>query len=429
MDSTPNDGMIRFLDFLNGEVICLTQPKIISEFLQTKSDHYIKNPKIRRFMETFLGNGLVTAEGSEHKVRPCSSRNRVLANTIQRQRKALSPAFNFRVVKDLYPLFWSKASEMVALIKADLNARPNTSVVNIDDLVGRASLDIIGLAGFGSKFDSMLNPHGPLNISYRRAFLPNENSRIIFILTLLTHPILVNLLPMKETRGVVDGVRAVTKFVRDLIDDRKRDMYAHIDDMDYFEKSGQKDIISMTMKTGAFDTEGLVNQSKTLLAAGHETSATAMTWGVYLLSQPRYVHIQQRLREEIRAHLPSPQSGIPVHADMLDKLPYLDAVSKEIMRVYAPVPTVGRIATRDTELGGVRIPKGTSVRVHPWAINKAKHLWGEDAREFNPERWLVGEHHGTGGAESLAYVTFGHGPRGCIGKGKSSACSIVERDN
>lgn len=251
---------------------------------------------------------------------------------------------------------------------------------------------------------------------------------MIFILSVLTHAKLVNLLPLKETREIRDGVRSVTKFVKELIGDRRRAMHSNIDDLDYFKKSGHKDIISVAMKGGAFNNEGLINQSKTFLAAGHDTSATAMTWGMYLLSQPRYAHIQSRLREEIRSHLPSPESGVEVQADMLDKLPYLDAVSKEILRLYAPIPTIGRIATRDTELGGVMIPKGTMVRVHPWAINKAKHLWGDDAREFNPERWLVGEHHGTGGANSLAYVTFGHGPRGCIGKGKSST-SISREDS
>lgn len=108
-----------------------------------------------------------------------------------------------------------------------------------------------------------------------------------------------------------------------------------------------------------------------------------------------------------------------VTADVLDKLPYLDAVSKEIMRVYAPVPLVGRIPLKDSELSGVKIPKGTSVRVHLWAMNKSKQFWGDDAAEFNPERWLVGRDKAIGGAtDSLAYLTFGHGPRGCIGRGE-----------
>lgn len=71
----------------------------------------------------------------------------------------------------------------------------------------------------------------------------------------------------------------------------------------------------------------------------------------------------------------------------------------------------------DTEVCGVKIPQGTTIGLLPWAMNKAKKHWGEDAREFNPERWLVGEHKENGGASSsLAYLTFGTGTRGCIGK-------------
>ena len=81
---------------------------------------------------------------------------------------------------------------------------------------------------------------------------------------------------------------------------------------------------------------------------------------------------------------------------------------------------------RDTQLCGLKIPKGTIVRAQPWAINKSKHLWGEDAKEFNPERWMVGDKKANGGADNLAFLTFSHGPHGCIGKGKSPASFILE---
>ena len=88
------------------------------------------------------------------------------------------------------------------------------------------------------------------------------------------------------------------------------------------------------------------------------------------------------------------------------------------MRVWSPVTRVSRLPLHDTTICGVRIPKGTIIQLVPWALNKAKRLWGEDAREFNPDRWLVGENRANGGAtSSLAYTTFGTGPRGCIGKG------------
>lgn len=145
---------------------------------------------------------------------------------------------------------------------------------------------------------------------------------------------------------------------------------------------------------------------------------------MYILSQPQYYHIQQRLRDEVRANLPSPTSGAEVTAEMLDKLPYLDAVAKEIMRFRAPVPQAKRIAVRDTEICGYKIPKGTRVGIMYWAINQSKQLWGEDAREFNPERWLVGEQKATGGADNLAFSTFGTGIRGCIGRGQY--CFVVK---
>jgi cytochrome P450 len=156
-------------------------------------------------------------------------------------------------------------------------------------------------------------------------------------------------------------------------------------------------------------------------------SSVSITWGIYLLSQPRYAHIQRRLREEIRANLPSPSSGEEVHAELLDNLPYLDAVSKEIMRVWSPVTRSTRIPIHDTEICGVRIPKGTWVQAVPWALNRAKRLWGDDAREFNPDRWLVGENKANGGASSsMAFATFGTGARMCIGKG-TSCCRLYKK--
>lgn len=221
-------------------------------------------------------------------------------------------------------------------------------------------------------------------------------------------------LPVKKNTIIRGAVRVVTEFVRTRLREKKLELDAKTDNIGS-EEDSQKDIISVAMETGAFTIEDLVNQSKTLLGAGHETSATAVTWGIYLLSLPCYSHIQSRLRAEIRAHLPPPDSGEPITSDMLDNLPYLNAVSKEIMRVHAPVPMVARQANEDTDICGVRIPKGTDVRVHVWAVNKSKKLWGEDARVFRPERWLEDVH---GGAESLSYLTFGYGPRSCIGRGK-----------
>ena len=101
--------------------------------------------------------------------------------------------------------------------------------------------------------------------------MPDGSSKLFYLLSLLTSPQFVNLFPFEKNRQIKDGVAAVTKFIRDLIDDRKRLMYLNVDDPDYFEKTGQKDIMAVAMQSGVFDSDDLVDQSKTLLGAGHET--------------------------------------------------------------------------------------------------------------------------------------------------------------
>ncbi|PMD46560.1 cytochrome P450 [Hyaloscypha variabilis F] len=407
MDTVPHEHFFRMLDIFNKEIVILTDPKAITQPYQTDAYEYVKSVNGKKIIEAILGNGLVVAEGHDHKY----------------QKKHLAPVFNFRVVKNLYPLFWKKSSELVSSIIAEIDTKPNSSgvisgTVDIDEWSGRIGLDIIGKAGFGSDFNAITNPHSPLNTSYREAFIPDSKSALIFLLSVLTYPPLIRLLPLEKNRQVREGMNMVNSYLRDLISQRKSDMLKNVDESDYLDKTGHRDIISSAMKTNAFTTENLVDQSKTLLGAGHETSSVAITFAIYLLSQPKYAHIQQRLRDEIRANLPSPSSGVEVNAELLDKLPYLDAVSKESMRVWSPVTRTSRLPLHDVQICGVTIPKGTTVQMVPWALNKAKIHWGEDAREFNPERWLVGENKANGGAaSSLAYATFGTGPRGCIGKG------------
>lgn len=164
---------------------------------------------------------------------------------------------------------------MVLLMKTQLEEATKTSsdqplgVIDMDDWTGRVSLDIIGQAGFGSEFNALRNPHSALNNSYRKAFSPDGGNRTIFVLSVLTHPRLVEWLPLKKNRDIRHGVRAITNFIRDLIEERKREMYMNVDEVDYLEKTGQRDVITSVMKSGTLNTDGLVDQSKTFLGAGH----------------------------------------------------------------------------------------------------------------------------------------------------------------
>jgi cytochrome P450 len=112
-------------------------------------------------------------------------------------------------------------------------------------------------------------------------------------------------------------------------------------------------------------------------------------------------------------------------ATMLENLPYLNAVCNEVLRFIPPVPLIRRVATIPTTILGHAIPPGTQVLLCPYAINRSPELWGPDAGEFKPERWIspeTGKANNDGGMESnYANLTFSHGPRSCIGQGFAKA--------
>jgi cytochrome P450 len=153
-----------------------------------------------------------------------------------------------------------------------------------------------------------------------------------------------------------------------------------------------------------------------------------MTWAAYLLA--KHTDVQTRLRAEVREHLPpisgSADDDSTVSSFDIDRMPYLNAVCNEILRYLAPVALTVRTAACDTSIQGQFVPKGTQIMLVPWAINRSEALWGEDARSFNPERWMPksdgDKHAASGGATSnYAFLTFLHGPRSCIGQSFAKA--------
>lgn len=180
----------------------------------------------------------------------------------------------------------------------------------------------------------------------------------------------------------------------------------------------------------------------TFLAAGHETTASALTWAVYLLA--KHPEMQRRLRDEVHAsQLPSPveaptSANCSVTAGLIDQMPYLDAFCRETLRLFPPVALTIRTAIKDTDICGHLIPKGTTLILPPWAVNTSRKLWGPDAQDFNPERWTtmrtatgandaeddensnninnVGGKRGVQKGNNFAMLTFLHGPRSCIGQ-------------
>jgi cytochrome P450 len=143
-----------------------------------------------------------------------------------------------------------------------------------------------------------------------------------------------------------------------------------------------------------------------IFLAGHDTTALAMTYTWYLLSQ--HPHVEAKLHDELARVL---GGRAPVHDDLVN-LPYTKMVIEESMRIYPPAPGISnRVALEDDEVAGVKIPKGAQIAVIPWVIHRHKLLW-DDPYTFDPERFSPER---SQGRHRFAYLPFGGGPRVCIG--------------
>lgn len=266
----------------------------------------------------------------------------------------------------------------------------------------------------GQDFGAIQDPDTELSSTYRSIFQPSRQARFLGVLSLIIPLWFIRLLPFKRNSQIHDASISIRKVCRQLIQQKKEKMNEK-------ERRVDKDIISVALESGGFTDENLVDQMMTFLAAGHETTAAAMVWAVYALCQNP--QIQARLREEVRKGLPSiDDSETTITPEVLDKLPFLQAVCNEVLRVYSPVALTLREAANDTSIIGQFIPAGTTIVISSWGIHFSTELWGPDAAKFNPDRWMGHGRAGSGGANSAySFLTFLHGPRSCIGQAFAKA--------
>lgn len=345
------------------------------------------------------------------------------------------PAFAHRHIKDLYPTFWSKSTEMANALSSVITTeavenRRDFAVVEVFGWLSRTTLDIIGVAGMGEDFGAIHNPDNEVSNAYLGVFESPRPAGKLGLLKAIARELVYNSLPLKRHDNITVASAALKKVAGRLVQQKQKTL-------DEDGKLGETDIISVALGSGGFTEDMLVNQIMTFLAAGHETTATSMTWAILVLCQ--HPEVQTRLREEVRAKLPGIKDvdAAPLTPETLDSLTYLQAVCSEVLRVYPPAGLTKRVAAKDTTILGQFIPKGTEVAIGIRAVNHSKALWGDDATEFKPERWLKSSSGGAG--TNFAYLTFLHGkistsvgistnadvrgigPRSCIGQGFAKA--------
>ena len=398
MEEIPNDGLLMFRDLLNKEAIIPTSHAMLKTVLHDSVYDYTKIPKVVQILRTILGDGLILVEGDLHKF----------------QRKHLQPSFHTRVIRELYPVFWTKACELVNSLREVVH-EPE---LEIGTWCTRVTLDIIGIAGFGRDFNSLRHPDDEFVADYHEVLEPRKDKALFFILNLFVPNWLVMKIPFWRIPKQLSRISAsLYNFGYNLSKERRAELKNPKRTID--EKERRNDILSLLIKSNDFSDHELAHQALTMMAAGHETTSSTLSWCLFLLAQ--HPEVQSQLRAEVRAALPSPDTVATsnITAPAIDALPLLNAVCQETLRLYPTVPVTTREVVKETRLGNYVLPIGTHVYVIPWAINKCTQFWGVDAMSFKPSRWIDpdGTLNNAGGATSnYSIMTFLHGPRSCIGQ-------------
>lgn len=389
-------GAIGRLMALDISLVLANSPELIHEVLVEKAKSFIKSPGIRGPLRPLAGQGLFTSEGALWK----------------RQRRLMAPLFTHGMVAGYAPIMSECARDAVAPLREG-------EVLDAARLTTHIAMRVAGKALFDSDTLDEADELGEaLTVALRWA--TDKTGSIVYTAQLrfagklketaerLPEPIRARGLalaeslvepirwPGEETKKIEHAAAVIDRRVERMIAERRA------------AGMGRRDLLTALLT--AHDEEGGMSDKQvrdeiiTLFVAGHETTATALAWSLYLLA--RNPEAYARVKAEARA-----LGGRPATFEDLPALGYCLKVFKEAMRLYPPVYFFGRQATADVRLGDYDLPRSTIVLISLYAMQRRPEIWPDPLR-FDPERF---EPHAEEGRHRLAWAPFSAGPRTCIG--------------
>jgi cytochrome P450 len=350
----------------------ISHPDGVRRVLQDHVDNYTKDHFSYRLVSRVAGNGLLTSQGSFWL----------------RQRRLAQPAFHRQRISAMAEGMTRATAAMLERWAAP--AARGEPVTMVEEMM-RLTLTIVGEALFGASVgDKVAVVGGAFNVL-------SEQTTTRFRTLRLLPPVL----PTRYDREFRAASRALRGTVMDLITERRQ------------RDEDRGDLLSMLMlardeETGeAMTDEQLRDEVLTMLVAGHETTATTMSWVWALLEQ--HPHVEAKLHAELDAVL---GGRLPTAGDV-PRLGYTRMVVEEAMRLYPPAYVYSRAVKEDDVIGGFRIPGGTLLDLSPYVTHRHPDFW-ERPDEFLPERFSP---EAAAQRPRYAYFPFSGGPRQCIGNG------------
>jgi enediyne biosynthesis protein E7 len=330
-------------------------PDDVKRVLVANHRNYTKGVGLDR-VKILLGKGLMTSEGELWK----------------RQRYMMQPFFHRRVVTEFASVLGQANDRFIARWEA-ISARGEP--VNLTDEMSELTLEIVLRSIIGRDLDRLSGELG-------------------------TNPFEVVTKDSGRNLQFAFKFRSLTKLIAGLIARRRAGGEEHFDFLAMLLAARDKD-------SGApMPDRELIDEVLTLIVAGHETTASALNWTWYLISQ--HPQVEARLHAEVDAAAEAVAPGLA----QMEALPYAQAVINEALRLYPPGWLLSRRTIEADELGGYAVPPGTNVLLPLYLLHRHPGFWSEP-EAFRPERFAADQE---GTRPRFAYMPFAAGPRHCIGE-------------
>lgn len=350
------------------------------------SSKNMEKSRIYDFVKIWLGDGLLISNGEKWF----------------KHRKIITPTFHFSILESFCEIFNEKS---VVLVEK-LNEKASTGeTFNIQSYITNAALDIISEAAMGISIDVQRQQKNEyVNSIY-------EISELIlhrFVRPYL-HPEFIYSRSASGKR-FYHCLKILHSFTKEVIENRKKTR-----------EENQRKGVTVTKRQAFLDLLLDANENKNLLTdqdireevdtfmfEGHDTTASGISWTLYMLGC--YPDVQEKVYDEMISIFNG--SDRPATLTDLNEMKYLERVIKESMRIFPPVPTLGRILSEDVQLDQYLIPKGTSVTIQVYYLHRDPRFFPEPER-FDPDRFLP---ENLEGRNPFAYIPFSAGSRNCIGQ-------------
>jgi len=353
-------------------VFMISDPDLIRQVFVDQRHLYPKSDLMVSALSPLVGDGVLVSEG----------------DTWEHDRQMLSPAFAQMRLEQVFPLMQATVVEHVKRIEA----MGDGVILDLEETLSHLTADIVFRAIFSEPID------GADAAEVFVAFMRFQRNAPQFDLSVVLRSDPAK--PEALSPDLLADSRAVRALIGKLLDRR----YLSLQSGTRFDDFAQAAIDARDSEGRGFDRERLIDQLTVLFLAGHETSASALTWALFMLSQQPAV--VRRLRDEASARL----GGRTMMFADARELPLSRSVFRETLRLYPPPAFLTRMAAQDTWIRDQSVSAGSLVIVSTWVVHRHQSLW-QDPDRFDPDRFLEG-------APPLrpgSWIPFGLGARACTG--------------